>query len=628
MTHHPAIQHLLDLFEYSHLPAHLQEVANPIQYLADQMAGTLGSGPELSAGLRKLLEAKDCFVRQAVIDARLIETRTAAVDTEVEIRTAAIGVVDEQTRIISGIAVPFGQVAEIRTQSGSYRESFAQGVFADDAPATVHANHGWKTRGELPVGTVISGKNRPEGYYVECRIANTARGDEVLELARDGVLKYFSVGFLPGTHETRDGVLVRTKAALREVSITEVPAYKGAAIESVRSAATEQDKRMDPEELARLVAAGIKDDPEVTQLRTDNAEMIRRIGVLEDGGGEQTRGRREFKVRTGGELLKAMLRGDTDAIEEIRSVNDELESLRIETRAYEGQVMADGVVQPAWLEKQLRLTNRSRPLSTMFSRESLPPDGTSFEYAKIIAEAGALTVQALEGDDLGYLEIEIGTDSGTVRTVGGYTSFSRQAIERSKVPILDAGLRWMGIQYAEAYENYVQAFMLALPLGAEGVNTIPLGAKPATAAEWIGATLDAKQAIIENAKGLRADLIVCSFDVYKDIALLEDATGRPVFGVNGDGQNTWGSANISQTDNVEIGFNIAGLPGVVGDRLPPDTFRVSSRDAITSMESAGAPFSLQDENIINLTKDFSVYGYQGIYSEQPKGMTALTWPAP
>ncbi|WP_052062103.1 phage major capsid protein [Rhodococcoides fascians] len=623
MSYHPATQHLLDLFEHAHLPAHLQAVSAPLSVLAYQMANTVGSGAELTTGLRKLLEAKDCFVRQAVIDARSIETRSAPVLDEVEIRSAPVSVVDEHTRIISGIAVPFGQTAEIRTKNGSYRESFAMGVFEDDVPAAVHANHSWKTRGDLPVGTVISGKNRPEGYYVECRIANTVRGNEVLELARSGVLKYFSVGFLPGTHETRDGVLVRTKAALGEVSITEVPAYKGAVIESVRSAETEEETRMDPEELAKIIAA----DPEVTQLRADNAELVRRVGVLEDTGPAQGAGRREFQVRTGGELLKAMVAGDKDAIEEIRTVNNELESLRIETRAYDGQVMADGVVQPAWLEKQLRLTNRSRPISTMFSRESLPPDGNSFEYAKVISETGAITVQAAEGDDLGYLEIKLGTGSGTVRTVGGYTSFSRQAIERSKVPILDTGLRWMGIQYAEAFENYVQAFMLALPKGgAEGINNIVVTAKPATAAEWISVVLDAKHSIIQNAKGLRADLIVCSFDVYKDIALLEDATGRPIFNVNGDGQNTWGSANVSQTDDVEIGFTMAGLPGVVGDRLPAGTFRVTSREAITSMESAGAPFSLQDENIINLTKDFSVYGYQGIYSEQPKGMTAITFP--
>ncbi|WP_179273256.1 MULTISPECIES: HK97 family phage prohead protease [unclassified Rhodococcus (in: high G+C Gram-positive bacteria)] len=560
-----------------------------------------------------------------------LETRTAAVDTEVEIRSAPVSTVDEQTRIISGIAVPYGQATEIRTKNGSYLESFALGVFEDDAPASVHANHSYKTRGDLPIGTVISGKNRPNGYYVECRIANTVRGDEVLELARDGVLKYFSVGFRPGTQETRDGVLVRTKAALAEVSITEIPAYKGAVIESVRNADTEQESRMDPEELARLVAAGIKDDPEVTQLRTDNAEMIRRIGVLEEGGGTQTRGRREFHTRSGGELLKALAAGDADKVTEIREAMDGIEGEQIETRAYTGQVVADGVERPAWLEKQLRLTNRSRPMSTFFSRESLPADGNSFEYAKVIAETGAVTVQAAEGDDLAYLEIKLGVGAGTVRTVGGYTSFSRQAIERSKVPILDTGLRWMGIQYAEAFDLYVRAFSAALPT-TDGdplarTNVIPLGAagKPETAPEWISVLMDAAWMIDDNSKGLKADGVLVSRDVAKGMALIEDSTGRPVFNVSGDGQNTW--AGSFDLGSLELVGEIAKRPVFCIPQLPAGYCSMASREAVTTMESAGAPFSLQDENIINLTKDFSLYGYQGIYSEQPKGITRITWDA-
>ncbi|GGG04284.1 hypothetical protein GCM10007304_18010 [Rhodococcoides trifolii] len=67
---HPATQHLIDLFEYQHLPPHLQEVSKQLAEVAAYMSGALGSGPELTTGLRKLLEAKDCFVRQAVIDAR------------------------------------------------------------------------------------------------------------------------------------------------------------------------------------------------------------------------------------------------------------------------------------------------------------------------------------------------------------------------------------------------------------------------------------------------------------------------------------------------------------------------------------------------------------------------------
>lgn len=53
-------------FAYAHLPPHLQAVSKPIGDLAEQMETDLPDGPEKSAGMRKLLEAKDCFVRAAL----------------------------------------------------------------------------------------------------------------------------------------------------------------------------------------------------------------------------------------------------------------------------------------------------------------------------------------------------------------------------------------------------------------------------------------------------------------------------------------------------------------------------------------------------------------------------------
>ncbi|WP_445372708.1 hypothetical protein ACH518_09480 [Methylomonas sp. HW2-6] len=50
-------------FNYEHLPEHLQEISKPIGDLARQMDESLPDGAEKSAGLRKLLEAKDCLVR-------------------------------------------------------------------------------------------------------------------------------------------------------------------------------------------------------------------------------------------------------------------------------------------------------------------------------------------------------------------------------------------------------------------------------------------------------------------------------------------------------------------------------------------------------------------------------------
>lgn len=56
----------MKFFDYEHLPEKLQKVSKPIGDLARQMNESLPNGPEKSAGLRKLLEAKDCLVRSAL----------------------------------------------------------------------------------------------------------------------------------------------------------------------------------------------------------------------------------------------------------------------------------------------------------------------------------------------------------------------------------------------------------------------------------------------------------------------------------------------------------------------------------------------------------------------------------
>jgi hypothetical protein len=64
-SRHPSTEALLRFFDYEHLPAQLQEVSAPFSELAHHMASKF-EGAELTAGLRKLLEAKDCMVRAAL----------------------------------------------------------------------------------------------------------------------------------------------------------------------------------------------------------------------------------------------------------------------------------------------------------------------------------------------------------------------------------------------------------------------------------------------------------------------------------------------------------------------------------------------------------------------------------
>jgi hypothetical protein len=57
---------IMKYFAYEHLPPHLQAISKPIGDLATKMNETIPDGPEKSAGLRKLLEAKDCLVRASL----------------------------------------------------------------------------------------------------------------------------------------------------------------------------------------------------------------------------------------------------------------------------------------------------------------------------------------------------------------------------------------------------------------------------------------------------------------------------------------------------------------------------------------------------------------------------------
>ncbi len=56
----------MQYFTYTHLPQRMQEISKPFCDLARVIETTIPRNPERTAGLRKLLEAKDSIVRAAL----------------------------------------------------------------------------------------------------------------------------------------------------------------------------------------------------------------------------------------------------------------------------------------------------------------------------------------------------------------------------------------------------------------------------------------------------------------------------------------------------------------------------------------------------------------------------------
>lgn len=60
-------EYAAQLFQYAHLPEHLQAVSRPFCEVAMGLFETTPANPERTVALRRLLEAKDAAVRALVI---------------------------------------------------------------------------------------------------------------------------------------------------------------------------------------------------------------------------------------------------------------------------------------------------------------------------------------------------------------------------------------------------------------------------------------------------------------------------------------------------------------------------------------------------------------------------------
>ena len=145
-------------------------------------------------------------------------------------------------RILFGPLIPWGVEARVLDRGRMVTETFRRGALAGADPARVPltATHP-RDAGTLPIGVTVELEERTDAAWGAWRVSKTALGDEVLELARDGVPLGLSIGF----HEVPGGNcwspdrsrVTRTRAALDHVAVVRVPAYEGAGVVGVRGAA-------------------------------------------------------------------------------------------------------------------------------------------------------------------------------------------------------------------------------------------------------------------------------------------------------------------------------------------------------------------------------------------------------
>lgn len=287
--------------------------------------------------------------------------------------------------------------------------------------------------------------------------------------------------------------------------------------------------------------------------------------------------------------------------------------------AYDGSTTADDKQPNTWVRDAIHLIRRTRKIMAEFSLLALPAEGMTLEYLQLESNSIAVAKQDGEGVDLAKGKIKLKSDSTPVETYGGWTELSRQQIDRGSAAFLSTANTAMTLEYARATEAVVRDLLkqIIATKVAGGAGLAPLSiAANANAYAWLDLIVDAAGLFDDKSFNLDGGLV--SKDVFKKLIRLEDSNGNSLMRVWGQGMNQIGELDLREIKGELASVQFKILPGAAAN-----TIEFHDRLGITAWESPGAPFRLQDAEVINLTERVSQYGYLAAASQFPDAIQAV-----
>ena len=519
-----------------------------------------------------------------------LETRTF----EIEFREDS----DEGT--FEGIAVPWNQTVNI---GGKFFERFERGSIDPSERVSVYRDH------KALIGHLVQSEDREEGLWVKAKVALSDLGKDTLALLRSGALSKLSVGFVPVEQRQDGDTVVRSRVSLREVSVVERPAYSLANILAVR----EDQPVLPGPDLSKETNMSDQDNAvsaaDLDEVRSAVEEVERRVASFDFSALIKTEP--EVDTRSAGEVLKAIVSGDDNSIRDYEG---------LQARAYTGGTSADSPIKASWTGDLTRIfDNSSGVLSAIFAKDTLPEKGMSVEYAELLTNTVTVTEQVAEGDDLPFGKVTLTTKTAPVKTYGGYTQLTRQEIERSTLPILNRSLEAMAVAAGARAKAVLRAQFdttFAAQLAAAGSNIVTLGATlgASTITNWEIAVV--RGAVRFDNINYSIDDLVVSQSVFEKFVGLLDTAGRPLFAIDGDGSNNVGTLRLPGLSGSLAGIRVVMDAGLSGDKAA-----FVNGAAIRQYQSNVV--ALSDENIVNLSKTFSVYRYGAVAPEIPQAIVPV-----
>lgn len=458
--------------------------------------------------------------------------------------------VDEARRTIRGLAVPYGAVAT----SGGRKFAFTKGTlqWSDPSRVKILLNHDINKA----VGVSTELDDTDEGLYVTARIAKGAAGDEALTMAAEGVWDGLSIGLgQGGKFAARDGINHAVDAPLQEISITPMPSFTDARIQSVAASAAPTGKEPamgDQQTTTEVVTTTAPEAPDFSAVSDAIREGFQSLTLPPR---ETPQGGAQFTVTEEAPYRFDGLGGAHGFTEDIRDSlfsGDSVARQRLETFMAEAFAVTNANVaslNPTQNRPDLYVPNLqfNRPLWEMVSNGGIT-DRTPFTIPKF-SSATNLTGAHTEG-----VEPTEATFAATAQTVSPAPVSGKAVLNRE---VLDAGGNSQVDQII--WNEMVGSYY-------EGVETKIKNALAATTTPETNLASAVDEALVDAVQNILTGLqFVRGGNRYTGLALdgslfgalvnASDTTGRKLLPVNAPANSQ--GATSATFDRVSIG-NLTG----------------------------------------------------------------------
>lgn len=454
--------------------------------------------------------------------------------------------VDEERRTIRGLAVPYGVPAE----SGGKRWQFSKGTLSYTEPSRVKVLIGHDF--DRAVGVSTSFNDTDDGLFITARIAKGAAGDEALSMAAEGVWDGLSIGLgNGGRFRLRDGVNHAVTVPLQEVSITPMPAFESARIQSVAASHdVTKENAMQENETVEVEAGNGPDFSQITDAIKAGFADLNAFGPREvvPATSTQFAVTEELPYRFDGvggkfgfiEDMHAAQQGDSEARQRLAVFGEEFAQVMFAVTT--GNV---STLNPTQNRPELYVPNLtySRPLWESVST-GVVNDKTPFTVPKFSSATGLVGAHT-EGTEPTPGAFTATSQTITPSALSGKVEINREVLDAGGSPQADS------IIWGEMVNAYYEAIEARIATALAAVPTAELNLASATNATLVDALTNYYAGLQFVRGGNRFTGLALDGMLFPALVNAADTTGRkllPVFGPN----NAQGQVS-GAFDRVQIG---------------------------------------------------------------------------